>query len=120
VREFFEKSFSEKVYDIDPKSMKCWKVVNLKGHVKMHERIVRSFLGWTAGAATTWPLRLSKDPDLLLLDEPTKQFGQGGHRTSHQIYKGIREDGNGYFHDSDFLNAFTDGVFVFGCFHVKS
>ena len=41
VREFFEKCFKEKVYDIDPRTDEVLEVVNLKGHEKVHDRTVR-------------------------------------------------------------------------------
>src|SRR3989344_4893176 len=40
VWEFFEKSFKHKVYDIDPKIDEALEVVNLKGHVDVHDRII--------------------------------------------------------------------------------
>src|SRR3989344_1512321 len=43
VRTFFEKCFDKKVYDIDPKIDKVLEIVNLKGHEKVHDRIIKSF-----------------------------------------------------------------------------
>jgi ATPase subunit of ABC transporter with duplicated ATPase domains len=43
VREFFEKCFPKKVYDIDPRIDTVLEVVNLKGHEKLHDRLVKSF-----------------------------------------------------------------------------
>ena len=45
VREFFEKCFPRKVYDIDPRIEEVLEVVNLKGHEKLHDRIIKSFSG---------------------------------------------------------------------------
>ena len=45
VRESFQKCFAEKKYDIDPRIDEVLEVVNLKGHEKVHDRIVRSFSG---------------------------------------------------------------------------
>ena len=45
VREFFEKCFARKVYDIDPRIDEVLEVVNLKGHEKLHSRIIKSFSG---------------------------------------------------------------------------
>ena len=41
VREFFEKCFNRKVYDIDPRIDEVLEVVNLKGHEKLHGRIIK-------------------------------------------------------------------------------
>src|SRR3989338_3897866 len=40
VREFFEKAFLKKIYNIDPRIDDVLEVVNLKGHAKVHDRIV--------------------------------------------------------------------------------
>src|SRR6185436_17877268 len=45
VRDFFQKCFKNKVYDIDPKIDEILEVVNLKGHKKIHDQIVRTFSG---------------------------------------------------------------------------
>lgn len=49
VREFFEKAMKnvtdKKVYDIDPKIDDVLEVVNLKGHEKLHDRILNTFSG---------------------------------------------------------------------------
>src|SRR3989344_2946921 len=56
VREFFEKCFDRasfakasggrgKIYDIDPRIDDVLEVVNLKGHEKLHDRILKTFSG---------------------------------------------------------------------------
>ena len=45
VREYFEKCFPNKVYDIDPRIDDVLEVVNLKGHTKLHDRILKTFSG---------------------------------------------------------------------------
>src|SRR3989338_8056194 len=45
VREFFEKCFKGKVYDIDPKIDDVLEVVNLKGHTKVHDKKINTFSG---------------------------------------------------------------------------
>src|SRR3990167_1673584 len=45
VRDFFQKVFPKKMYDIDPRIDDVLEVVNLKGHTKVHDRIVSTFSG---------------------------------------------------------------------------
>ena len=73
VREFFEKCFSQKVYDIDPKIDDVLAIVNLSGHEKVHERIVKSFSGGQQ-ARLLLASALIQEPDILLLDEPTNNL----------------------------------------------
>ena len=74
IREFFEKSFKEKVYDIDPKIEKILKVVNLHAP---NDRIVKSFSGGQQ-ARLLLASALTQDPDILLLDEPTNNLDKEG------------------------------------------
>jgi len=109
VREFFEKCFLEKVYDIDPRIDEALEVVNLKWHAKLHDRIMKSFSGGQL-ARILLAGALIQDPDLLLLDEPTNNLDHAG--ITHLTDFLIKYDKTVIVisHDSDFLNAFTDGV----------
>ena len=109
VREFFEKCFSEKIYNIDPKIDDVLEVVNLKGHAKVHDRIVKSFSG---GQKERLQLasELIQSPDLLLLDEPTNNLDKAGIEHLTFFIKNYQKTVIVISHDADFLNSFTDGV----------
>ena len=120
VREFFEKAFRDsveanlrqdngKIYDIDPKIDAVLEVVNLKGHEKMHERIIRSFSGGQQ-ARLLLASALIQDPDLLLLDEPTNNLDKAGISHLTDFLKNYKKTVIVISHEADFLNAFTDGV----------
>jgi ABC-type multidrug transport system ATPase subunit len=63
VRQFFEKCFKEKIYDIDPRIDEVLEIVNLTPTEKMKaefkDRIIGSFSGGQQGAVTA---RFSLDP----------------------------------------------------------
>lgn len=109
VREFFEKSFSNKVYDIDPKIDTVLEVVNLKGHEGMHERIVKSFSGGQQ-ARLLLASALIQNPDVLLLDEPTNNLDKAGIAHLTDFLKKYEKTCIVISHDADFLNSFTDSV----------
>lgn len=109
VREFFEKCFDKKVYDIDPKIDEILEVVNLKGHTKVHDRIIKSFSGGQQ-ARLLLASALIQSPDLLLLDEPTNNLDKAGilHLTDFLVK--YKKTVLVISHDAEFLNAFTEGV----------
>jgi len=109
VREFFEKCFKEKVYDIDPRIDDVLEIVNLKGHDKVHERIVKSFSGGQQ-ARLLLASALIQEPDILLLDEPTNNLDKAG--ISHLIDFLVKYKKTVIVisHDAHFLNSFTDAV----------
>ncbi len=109
VREFFQKCFKEKVYDIDPRIDDILEVVNLKGHDKVHDRIVRSFSGGQQ-ARLLLASALIQKPDILLLDEPTNNLDKSG--IAHLTDFLVKYDKTVIVisHDAHFLNSFTDAV----------
>lgn len=109
VREFFEKRFAKKVYDIDPKIDEVLEVVNLKGHAKVHERIIQSFSGGQQ-ARLLLASALIQNPDLLLLDEPTNNLDKAGIEHLTQFLIDYKKTLIVISHDAGFLNAFTDSV----------
>lgn len=109
VREFFQKCFKEVVYDIDPRIDDVLEIVNLKGHEKVHERIISSFSGGQQ-ARLLLASALIQEPDILLLDEPTNNLDKAGiaHLTDFLIK--YKKTVIVISHDADFLNKFTDAV----------
>ena len=109
VREFFQKCFSEKVYDIDVRVDDILEVVNLRGHKKVHDRIVRSFSGGQQ-ARLLLASALIQSPDLLLLDEPTNNLDKDGIAHLTKFLVEYEKTCIVISHDAEFLNSFTDGV----------
>lgn len=109
VREFFESCFKDKVYDIDPRIDDVLEVVNLKGHTKIHDKIVRDFSGGQQ-ARLLLASALIQDPDLLLLDEPTNNLDKAGIAHLTKFLINYPKTVLVISHDAEFLNAFTEGV----------
>lgn len=106
VREFFEKCFDRKVYDIDPRIDAVLEVVNLNAP---HDRIIQSFSGGQQ-ARLLLASALIQDPDVLLLDEPTNNLDKAGIEHLTQFIKNYKKTVVVISHDAEFLNSFTDGV----------
>jgi len=109
VREFFEKCFKEKIYDIDPRIDDVLEIVNLKGHEKVHERIVSSFSGGQQ-ARLLLASALIQEPDILLLDEPTNNLDKAGIAHLTDFLVKYKKTVIVISHDAEFLNKFTDAV----------
>ncbi len=106
VREFFQKVFPKKVYDIDPKIDAVLEVVNL---VAPHDRTVGTFSGGQQ-ARLLLAQALIQDPDLLLLDEPTNNLDKEGIAHLTKFLIGYKKTVIVISHDAEFLNSFTQGV----------
>lgn len=114
VRAFFEKCFTEKVYNIDPKIDEILEVVNLapttqKVRDTFKERIIGSFSGGQQ-ARLLLASALIQNPDVLLLDEPTNNLDKEGIAHLTEFLKEYSKTVVVISHDADFLNAFTNGV----------
>ncbi len=118
VREFFQKCFTEPVYDIDPRIDEVLEVVNLEHHAKLHDRIVKSFSGGQQ-ARLLLASALIQNPDLLLLDEPTNNLDTAGIRHLTKFLVEYPKTVVVISHDADFLNAFTTGVLYLDIFTRK-
>jgi ATPase subunit of ABC transporter with duplicated ATPase domains len=106
VREFFEKVFPKKVYDIDPRVEKVLEVVNLKADL---DKKIETFSGGQQ-ARLLLASALIQDPDLLLLDEPTNNLDHAGIEHLTKFLKEYKKTVIVISHDADFLNSFTEGV----------
>ena len=106
IREFFEKCFDKKVYDIDPRIDAVLEVVNLKAP---HDRIIESFSGGQQ-ARLLLASALIQDPDILLLDEPTNNLDRAGIDHLTQFLQDYKKTCVVISHDADFLNSFTEGI----------
>lgn len=112
VREFFEKCFSGKIYDIDPRIDEALAIVNLKAD---HDKVIKSFSGGQQ-ARLLLASALIQKPELLLLDEPTNNLDTEG--IAHLTKFLVEYDKTCIVisHDAQFLNAFTQGVLYLNIF----
>jgi len=114
LRAFFEKCFSEKIYDIDPRIDEILEVVNLAPNnpemvASFKERIIGSFSGGQQ-ARLLLASALIQSPEVLLLDEPTNNLDTEGIAHLTEFLREYKKTVIVISHDSDFLNAFTQGV----------
>ncbi|MEI7810738.1 MAG: ATP-binding cassette domain-containing protein [bacterium] len=115
VREFFEKCFDKKVYDIDPRIEDVLEVVNLHAP---HDKIIKTFSGGQQ-ARLLLASAIIQNPDILLLDEPTNNLDKKGIAHLTDFIKNYTKTCIVISHDADFLNSFTDGVLYLDVFTRK-
>ncbi|MSU45194.1 MAG: ABC-F family ATP-binding cassette domain-containing protein [Candidatus Zambryskibacteria bacterium] len=123
VKEFFENCFKDpidklrvrKVYNIDPKIKNVLEVVNL---VAPHDKIIKAFSGGQQ-ARLLLASALIQDPDILLLDEPTNNLDKAGIEHLTKFLVDYKKTCIVISHDSEFLNAFTQGVLYLDIFTKK-
>ncbi|MCX6820325.1 MAG: ATP-binding cassette domain-containing protein [Candidatus Adlerbacteria bacterium] len=106
VRDFFQKVFPKKVYDIDPRIDRVLEAVHL---VADHDKIIKTFSGGQQ-ARLLLASALIQDPDLLLLDEPTNNLDKAGIAHLTKFLVDYKKTVIVISHDAEFLNAFTQGV----------
>ncbi len=106
VREFFEKAFVKKIYDIEPKINKILAVVHLS---VSQDKILKDLSGGQQARALL-ARALIQDPDILLLDEPTNNLDKQGIEHLTQFLIDYKKTCIVISHDADFLNSFTHGV----------
>jgi ATPase subunit of ABC transporter with duplicated ATPase domains len=115
VREFFEKVFPKKIYDIDPRIDKVLDVVHL---IAPYEKKIKEFSGGQQ-ARLLLAQALIQDPDILLLDEPTNNLDKQGIEHLTQFLIDYKKTVIVISHDADFLNSFTQGVLYLDVFTHK-
>ncbi|OGZ68778.1 MAG: hypothetical protein A3D44_02165 [Candidatus Staskawiczbacteria bacterium RIFCSPHIGHO2_02_FULL_42_22] len=115
VREFFEKCFAKKVYDIDVKIKETLEITNLSVPL---DRIIKSLSGGQQ-ARISLASALIQNPDVLLLDEPTNNLDKAGIAHLTQFIKDYQKTCIVISHDADFLNSFTEGVLYLDIFTKK-
>jgi ATPase subunit of ABC transporter with duplicated ATPase domains len=109
VRDFFQKVFDKKMYNIDVLIDDVLEVVHLKGHEKVHDRIIKTFSGGQQ-ARLLLASALIQNPDLLLLDEPTNNLDKAGIAHLTEFLQKYDKSVIVISHDAEFLNSFTQGV----------
>ncbi len=112
VREFFERVFPNKVYDIDPRIKEALEIVHLEAGL---QKKIRSFSGGQQ-ARLLLASALIQKPDLLLLDEPTNNLDPEGLAHLAQFLKDYTNTCIVISHDAEFLNSFTTGVLYLDIF----
>lgn len=115
LKEFFEKCFREKLYDIDRKIDSVLKIVNLEAK---HDKKIKLFSGGQQ-ARLLLASALIQDPDLLILDEPTNNLDPAGIASLTEFLINYEKTCIVISHDANFLNCFTDGVLYLDVFTKK-
>lgn len=124
VREFFEKRFQDKIYDIDPKIDDVLLIVNLtidkslKNKIKIYDKKIKDFSGGQQARLLLASAIIQK-PDILLLDEPTNNLDKEGILHLTEFIKNYEQTVVVISHDSEFLNSFTDAVLYLDVFTKK-
>lgn len=106
VREFFQKMFKEKIYDIDPRIDEVLSIVHLKAD---KEKQIKDFSGGQQARLLLASALIQKS-DLILLDEPTNNLDKAGIDHLTKFLKEYDKTVMVISHDADFLNSFTEGV----------
>jgi len=115
VKEFFEKAFDKKVYDIEPRIEKVLEIVHL---IAPLDKKMNTFSGGQQ-ARLLLAFALIQNPDLLLLDEPTNNLDKAGIEHLKEFLIDYKKTCIVISHDADFLNSFTHGVLYLDLFISK-
>jgi ATPase subunit of ABC transporter with duplicated ATPase domains len=112
VTEFFEKAFSKKVYDLEPRIDEVLEIVHLS---IPHDKILKTLSGGQQ-ARLLLAQALIQNPDILLLDEPTNNLDKQGIEHLTKFLIDYKKTCIVISHDADFLNSFTHGVLYLDVF----
>ncbi|MFA5877940.1 MAG: ATP-binding cassette domain-containing protein [Candidatus Staskawiczbacteria bacterium] len=115
IKEFFEKCFTGKVYDIDKRIDEVLKITNLSFP---HDKVIKNLSGGQQ-ARLLLASAIIQDPDLLLLDEPTNNLDKAGIAHLTKFILDYPKTCIVISHDADFLNTFTQGVLYLDIFSKK-
>ena len=106
VREFLERGFKEKVYDIDKRAKEVFATVKLNVPL---DYTIKQLSGGQKGRLLIAQALIQK-PDILLLDEPTNNLDKAGIQLLTDFMKSYDGTVIVISHDAPFLNSFTHGV----------
>jgi ATP-binding cassette subfamily F protein 3 len=106
VREFLQKAFDEKIYDIDKRAKDVFATVQL--FVPL-DKVIKELSGGQKGRLLI-AQALIQNPDILLLDEPTNNLDKAGIALLTDFLKTYSGTVIVISHDAPFLNSFTHGV----------
>lgn len=122
VREFLEKAFTEKVYDIDKRAEKTFEIIDLRPIHKTKDiktkkdeaqlllnKKIKDLSGGQKGKLLIVQA-LINEPDILLLDEPTNNLDKEGVKLLTKFMKEYSGTAIVISHDENFLNSFTHGI----------
>jgi ATPase subunit of ABC transporter with duplicated ATPase domains len=127
IKEFFQKCFRKRFYNLDPMIDEVLEVVNLRAlgsskskaisnepqsrreHEKIHDHKVKTLSGGQQ-ARLLLASALIQSPDVLLLDEPTNNLDKPGIAHLTKFLQDYEKTVIVISHDAKFLNSFTHGV----------
>ncbi len=116
IEEYFRASFADiEKHELHRKIASALEIVNLKAPL---DKIISSFSGGQQ-ARLLLASALIQDPDLLLLDEPTNNLDYTGIAHLTDFLVNYPKSVIVISHDTEFLNAFTEGVLYLDSFKKK-